>query len=43
MSYELERKHLLTDEEINKLLTILNSDLQDFEKAQQLRDRKSVV
>lgn len=37
MSYELERKHLLTDEEINKLLTIINSDLQDFEKAQQLR------
>ena len=37
MSYELERKRLLTDEEINKLLTIINSDLQDFEKAQQLR------
>ena len=37
MSYELERKHLLTEEEINNLITIINSDLSDFEKAQQLR------
>lgn len=37
MSYELERKHLLTEEEINNLITIINSDLSDFEKAKQLR------
>ena len=33
MSYELERNRILTEEEINKLLFIVNSDLQDFEKA----------
>ena len=37
MSYELERNRILTEEEINKLLFIVNSDLQDFEKAKQLR------
>lgn len=37
MPYELERKHLLTEEEINNLITIINSGLSDFEKAQQLR------
>ena len=35
MSYELERNRILTEEEINKLLTIINSDLQDFEKQQE--------
>ena len=30
MSYELERNHLLTEEEINNLITIINSDLSDF-------------
>lgn len=37
MSYELERNRILTEKEINKLLFIVNSDLQDFEKAKQLR------
>lgn len=37
MSYELERNRILTEEEINKLLFIVNSNLQDFEKAKQLR------